>query len=215
LKRAVSLFLTFVAGFLMMADFFVPHAGFRGIVAEVRQWGLIVVAFTYVLGVANVAQVHGRRIARRESDWVNSIVLVGSMGLMAGLGIFHSHDGPDSPFIWLFNNVYDPLSSTMFALLAFFITSAAYRAFRARSVEAALLLGAAILVMLGQVPVGAAIWGGEGSFLGGFPGIKDWIMSVPNMAAKRAILMGAALGAISTGIRVILGIERAHLGGGG
>jgi hypothetical protein len=63
------------------------------------------------------------------------------------------------------------------------------------------------------VPVGAAIWG-QDSFLGGFPGIKDWIMSVPNMAAKRAILMGAALGAISTGIRVILGIERAHLGGG-
>jgi hypothetical protein len=214
-KRAVSLTLTFVAGFLMMADFFVPHSGFRGVVAEVRQWGLIVVAFTYVLGVANVAQVHGRRIGRRESDWFNSIVLVGSMAVMAGLGIFHSHDDPASPFIWLFNHVYDPLSSTMFALLAFFITSAAYRAFRARSVEAALLLGAAILVMLGQVPVGAAIWGGEGSFLGGFPGIKDWIMSVPNMAAKRAILMGAALGAISTGIRVILGIERAHLGGGG
>ncbi|HMB68590.1 MAG TPA: hypothetical protein VKU85_04740 [bacterium] len=215
MKRAVSLTLTFIAGFLMMADFFVPHASFRGVVAEVRQWGLIVVAFTYVLGVANVAQVHGRRISRRESDWFNSIVLVGSMAGMAGLGIFHSHDSPDSPFIWLFNHVYDPLSSTMFALLAFFITSAAYRAFRARSVEAALLLGAAILVMLGQVPVGAAIWGGEDAFLGGFPGIKDWIMSVPNMAAKRAILMGAALGAISTGIRVILGIERAHLGGGG
>ena len=88
MKRAVSLTLTFVAGFLMMADFFVPHSGFRGVVAEVRQWGLIVVAFTYVLGVANVAQVHGRRISRRESDWFNSIVLVGSMAVMAGLGIF-------------------------------------------------------------------------------------------------------------------------------
>jgi predicted permease len=212
-NRLVPLVLTFTAGFLMMADFFVPHAAFRGVVSELRQWGLIVVAFTYVLGVANVAQVHGRRIGRRDHDWVNSIVLVTSMAAMAGLGIFHSHDDPGSPFIWLFNHVYDPLSSTMFALLAFFITSAAYRAFRARSMEAALLLGAAILVMLGQVPVGAAIWG-EDSFLGGFPGIKDWIMSVPNMAAKRAILMGAALGAISTGIRVILGIERAHLGGG-
>ena len=48
----------------------------------------------------------------------------------------------------------------------------------------------------------------------GFPGVKDWIMDVPNLAGKRAILMGAALGAISTGLRVILGLERAHLGGG-
>jgi hypothetical protein len=215
MKRLVPLLFTFLAGVIMMADFFVPHRTFGAVAGEIRQWGLIVVAFTYVLGVANVGQIHGRRISRKDQDWVYSIVLVVSMVGMAALGIFHSHDDPASPFIWLFNNVYDPLSSTMFALLAFFITSAAYRAFRARSVEAALLLGAAILVMLGQVPVGAAIWGGEGSFLGGFPGIKDWIMSVPNMAAKRAILMGAALGAISTGIRVILGIERAHLGGGG
>lgn len=213
MKKTVPLVLTFVAGFLMMADFFVPHDGFRNMVAEIRQWGLIVVAFTYALGVANVAQIHGSRIGRRQRDWPYSIVLLVSMTGMAGLGIFHEYEAADSPFIWLFDHVYDPLSSTMFALLAFFITSAAYRAFRARSLEAGLLLTAAVLVMLGQVPVGAAIWGPD-SFLGGFPGVKDWIMTVPNMAAKRAILMGAALGAISTGIRVILGIERAHLGGG-
>jgi hypothetical protein len=213
-KHFVPLLLTFLAGFLMMGDFFVPHPTYGLVAGELRQWGLIVVAFTYVLGIANVAQIHGRRIGRRDRDWPYSIVLVATMGGMAALGVFHSHDDPGSPFIWLFDNVYDPLSSTMFALLAFFITSAAYRAFRARSFEAALLLGAAILVMLGQVPIGGAIWGPD-SFLGGFPGVKDWIMSVPNMAAKRAILMGAALGAISTGIRVILGMERAHLGGGG
>jgi hypothetical protein len=213
MRTWIPLFLTFVAGVLMMSDFFIPHDGFKDVVAEMRQWGLIVVAFTYALGVANVAQIHGGRIGRRQRDWPYSVVLVVSMGGMAALGIFHS-DAAGSPFIWLYDHVYDPLSSTMFSLLAFFITSAAYRAFRARSTEAALLLIAAVLVMLGQVPVGAAIWGGPDAFLGGFPGIKDWIMSVPNMAAKRAILMGAALGAVSTGIRVILGIERAHLGGG-
>lgn len=214
MKKTVPLILTFLAGTLMMADFFIPHRAYGSLVNELQNWGLIIVAFTYVLGVANVAQIHGRRISRRSSDWPYSVVLVVSMAGMAGLGIFHSYEDPDAPFLWLFNNVYDPLSATMFALLAFFITSAAYRAFRARSFEAALLLIAAVLVMLGQVPVGAAIWG-EDSFLGGFPGVKDWIMSVPNLAAKRAILMGAALGAVSTGIRVILGIERAHLGGGG
>jgi hypothetical protein len=214
MKNAVPWALTFVAGTMMLADFFVPHRLFALAAGEVRQWGLIVVACTYVLGVANVLRVHGEKLGRRERDWPYSVVLLTCLVAMAGLGIFHDHQGEASPFIWLYNNIYDPLSSTMFSLLAFFITSAAYRAFRARSTEAALLLGAAVLVMLGQVPVGAAIWGPD-SFLGGFPGVKDWIMDVPNLAGKRAILMGAALGAISTGLRVILGLERAHLGGGG
>jgi len=213
-NRWVPWVLTFVAGTMMMADFFVPHRSFEAAVGEVRQWGLIVVACTYVLGVANVIRLHGDKLRRRQRDWPYSIVLLVCLAGMAGLGIFGSHEDEASPFIWLYNHVYDPLASTMFALLAFFITSAAYRAFRARSTEAALLLGAAVLVMLGQVPVGAAIWGPD-SFLGGFPGVKDWIMDVPNLAGKRAILMGAALGAISTGLRVILGLERAHLGGGG
>jgi hypothetical protein len=94
----------------------------------------------------------------------------------------------------------------MFALLAFYIASAAFRAFRIRSFEAMLLAVAAVLVMLGRVPIGEAIWNG-------LPKIADWIMNVPNNAAKRAILIGAALGAIATGLKVILGLERNYLGG--
>ncbi|MBZ0266625.1 hypothetical protein K8I85_00580 [bacterium] len=212
MKTRVPWILTFVAGVLMIGDFFVPHGTFSWWVQELQQWGLVVVSFTYVLGVTNILQVHAAKVGRRHADAPYSIVLVVSLVGMAALGIFHDHKSPDSPFVWLYNTVYDPLSATMFALLAFFITSAAYRAFRARSTEAVLLLTAAILVMLGQVPVGAAIWGPD-SFLGGFPGVKDWIMDVPNLAGKRAVLMGAALGAISTGLRIILGLERAHLGG--
>jgi hypothetical protein len=213
MKRWLPWLFTFVAGMLMIGDFFIPHGKFRWLAQELTQWGLIVVAFTYVLGVINVLKVHFDKVSRRQADWPYSIVLVVSLIGMASLGIFGDHQAADGPFIWLFNTVYDPLSATMFALLAFFITSAAYRAFRARSTEAMLLLGAAILVMLGQVPVGAWLWDPD-SFLGGFPGVKDWIMDVPNLAGKRAILMGAALGAVSTGLRVILGLERAHLGGG-
>ena len=108
-------------------------------------------------------------------------------------------------FTWLYDHVFDPCNSTMFALLAFFIASAAFRAFRARNVEAALLLGAAILVMLGRVPIGSLL-------SESFPYISDWLVDVPNNAGRRAIMMGAALGAVATSLRVILGLERSHLG---
>ena len=62
-----------------------------------------------------------------------------------------------SLFHWIFNNIFTPLSSTMFALLAFFVASASYRAFRIRNFEATLLLIAGIILMLGRVPVGELI----------------------------------------------------------
>jgi hypothetical protein len=114
--------------------------------------------------------------------------------------------------MWIYNNLYSPMSATMFSLLAFFIASAAFRAFRIRTVEAGLLAVAALLVMLGRVPIGDAFtrWLPEPLHLSV---VQEWIMNFPQNAAKRAILMGAALGVMATGLRVILGIERSYLSG--
>jgi hypothetical protein len=108
-------------------------------------------------------------------------------------------------YTWLYEHVFSPANATMFALLAFFIASAAFRAFRARNAEAALLLAASILVMVGRVPIGR-------SLSEVFPQISEWIVEIPNNAGRRAIIIGAALGGIATSLRVILGLERSHLG---
>jgi hypothetical protein len=105
------------------------------------------------------------------------------------------------------------MSGTMFALLAFFIASAAFRAFRIRTVEAGMLAVAALIVMLGRVPIGDLATHGLPSFLR-LGAMQQWIMDFPQNASKRAILIGAALGVMATGLRVILGIERSYLGGG-
>ncbi len=98
-----------------------------------------------------------------------------------------------------------PGNSTVFSLNGFFIISAAYRTWRLRNWRAALLVGTAILVVLGRVGIGQAMWPALGP-------ISDWIMTYPNAAGMRGIMIGAALGTISLGLRIILGIERGHLG---
>jgi len=62
-----------------------------------------------------------------------------------------------SLFSWMYKKIFTPLSATMFALLAFFVASASYRAFRIRNFEATLLLVAGIILMLGRVPIGELI----------------------------------------------------------
>ena len=131
----------------------------------------------------------------------------------SGAGFTVVRPGADL-FFWLFDYVQRPLDATMFSLLAFFIASAAFRAFRARNLEATLMLVAACAVILGLTPPFVQMWNAVVPSMPGFPSaLKDWILEVPNMASRRGIFLGIGLGAIAQSFRIILGLERTYLGG--
>ena len=94
---------------------------------------------------------------------------------------------------------------TVFSTLTFWIGSAAYRAFRAKNTEAAILLVSASLVMIGKVTLGEFI-------SPVLPQIAEWVMNVPNTAGMRAVEMGSAIGGIVLALRILLGLERNFLG---
>ena len=119
---------------------------------------------------------------------------------------FYTQEGLDNPaFRRFFDYILIPIQATMFSLLAFFIASAAYRAFRARNVLSTILLLAALIVMLRFMP---GPWGNT------IAESAAWIMNVPNMAAQRAIVIGIGLGIVATALKVVLGIERGYMGKG-
>jgi hypothetical protein len=215
MKRELPLLITAVIGLFMILSFFVPHHLVSVPADYLQQCAVIVVAFGYVLGGANALTVNLSAIARRQPDWPYKVVLVVTLVFTVLVGLKEGRHWQDEKTVsmFLYNQVYSPMQGTMFALLAFFIASAAFRAFRVRTLEAGLLAAAALIVMLGRVPIGDQMtaWLPEPLRLGS---VQDWIMNVPQNAAKRAVLMGAALGVMATGLRVILGIERSYLGGG-
>jgi hypothetical protein len=215
MKRELPLMLTAVIGLFMILSFFVPHHLVSTPADYLQQCAVIVVAFGYVLGGANALRVNLEGIARRQADWPYKVVLVASLVFTVIIGLKEGRHWEDTNTVsmFLYNQVYSSMQATMFALLAFFIASAAFRAFRIRTLEAGLLAVAALIVMLGRVPVGNELtaWLPEPLRFGP---LQEWIMNVPQNAAKRAILIGAAMGVMATGLRVILGIERAYLGGG-
>ncbi len=213
MKRALPLVITFLVGIFMVGEFFVPHPTYRRWTAELLEWGLILAAAAFLLGLVNLVQVNLPKVLRRQKDWGYKLVMLLSLvvTMIVGFWAGEARNEADQPYRWAFAYVFVPLNSTMFALLAFYISSAAFRAFRARNLEAAILLSAAILVMIARVPAGESL-----PLVGDLlPHLMNWIMDVPNTAARRAIYIGAALGAVTTGLRVILGLERSHLGGEG
>lgn len=206
MKRTLPLIIVFGCGFFMIVAFFVPLKGFQDTAQTFQNWYTGVIAFFVFIGIFNLVRINVEKIQKRRKDWAYSIILLSFLALMMTVGFIGGTEG--TAFLYLFQNFQVPLGATMFSLLAFFVASAAFRAFRARTPEATLLLVAAVIVMIGRVPVGYWIWHG-------FPNLVEWIMNVPNTAAKRGILFGADLGLISMALRILLGIERSYMGGGG
>ena len=205
MRKEIPLIITF----LMAMFAFIPSV-FQITEFDVRGWVddkfIAMECVMLLMGAINLTRIHASNIRRRRNYWMASVVLLVALYGYIFLGIYETTQGEH--FDWIYMNILEPINTTMFALIAFYIASAAYRAFRVRSAEAAVLLVSGIIVMLSNAPIGEAIWSQ-------FPVMGGWIMDIPNTAAMRAIGLGATLGGYATLIRVLLGLERSHLGGTG
>jgi len=148
MKRELPLLITAVIGLFMILSFFVPHHLVSVPADYLQQCAVIVVAFGYVLGGANALRVNLAGIAPRQPDWIYKIVLVAALLATVVIGLFEGRrwQEPGTVSMFFYNQLYSPMQATMFALLAFFIASAAFRAFRIRTVEAGLLAAALTFV---------------------------------------------------------------------
>jgi len=172
---------------------------------ELDQWSVVSGAVVCAFGLVNLTSVHMKTIKRKGEDWDLSIVL---LVITYGYLILGLVKGPTNEiYSWIFNATAVPLGATFYALLAFYIVSAAYRAFRAKSRDAVILLIPAMIVLFGRAPLGEYLF----PFFGEWTG---WIMDIPAVAAMRAVLLGATLGALISAIRVLLGFDRPYATGG-
>jgi hypothetical protein len=154
---------------------------------------------------------------RKEHHWQN---VVGELFVKAHVTKYPwsgPYNTPASAFGWQYEFLFKPLQATMFSLLCFYVASAAFRAFRAKNLGAILLLVTASIILLGQTIAGTWLtgWIPETSPLAPIK-IKNLVeyVAVFLTAGSRAIMIGIALGVASTSLRVLLGIDRSHLGTG-
>jgi hypothetical protein len=189
-------------GIVTLSSIFFPLPVLHDLHDFFIQSTIILTAFALLVGLGNLVLVHFLRIVRRNEPGTGySIIVMVSAAIVFAMGLIFNLS--DAPMMWIFDNVYRPLSGAFFALTAFFLATAAYRALRARSVETTLMLIAALVVFIGQTPLITSM-SNEVVLL------KEWVLNVPSAAGMRGILLGVALGTIATGLRLLAGMDRPY-----
>ena len=232
MKRSVPLLITALGGFVLIVAYFIPATQGWGEVAAI--WFDILAAVAFILGGGNLLKIHLRKLSDRKAGWGYSVITIVAFLATLSAGIFKlgvhaneqyptyawsgDYNQIGSMFWWMYEYAFKPLTATMFAMLAFYVASAAFRAFRAKNFEAILLLGTAFIILLGRTAAGPFLtsWLREDGMLSGLKleNLTVTIMQVINTAGNRAIMIGIALGVASTSLKVLLGVDRSYLGGG-
>ena len=230
MKRNVPLLITALGGFILIISYFIPATQGWGEVAAI--WFDILASIAFILGGGNLLKIHLKKISDKSVGWAYSAITLAAflITLFVGLGKVGVNPNPlypeyglsghyreiGSPFWWLYEYAFKPLTATMFAMMAFYISSAAFRAFRAKNIEAILLLGTAFIILLGRTFAGVYLTAWLPDWMSGLKieNLTVFIMSVFNTAGNRAIMIGIALGIASTSLKVLLGVDRSYLGSG-
>jgi hypothetical protein len=239
MKRSVPLLIAMLAGIMLLASTFIPLTETWG--ETVTIWFDILAVGAFVLGGGNLLKIHLEKISSNRSGWAYSVVTLLAFVITLWVGLVqwgvnppklyptHSWAGnyieEGSGLFWIYDNVVYPLTATMFAMLAFYVASAAFRAFRAKNIEATLLLFTAFIVLLGRTYAGVFLTDWVPGFMAMITGmtpehfntmqldeLTDWIMNAPNKAGNRAITIGIALGVVSYSLKILMGVDRSYLG---
>jgi hypothetical protein len=221
LRKPLIALVTFLAGAIYAVEWFWP-VGADGktnfLTPYLKSFAEIVTVlqgFALGIGVYSIVTIHLRNVVRRRPSWYNSVVLLASILFMAVpyiRRVTNPNRYNEGLYTLAFDGAYNSLNATMFSVVAFYIVSAAYRAFRLRSKEATILLVSAALIMLGQVALGQAAtsWIPNQGLAANLrvENLANWIMTKVNSPAIQAVEFGIGIGTLATALRLWLSLER-------
>lgn len=202
--RIIAAGVAIAFGLLVLLGYFVPVEMLLEIRLALVQWAVVLAAFAVLVGVFNLFGVHWQKIRTRQKGMAYSILLIFSLFITAVLGVA---GGTNSSVLnFALDAIIVPAETALMALLAVTLIYASARLLRRRTdVMSFIFLITAVVVLLVSAPLP----------FGKIPGAEavDWfITQFVAVAGARGILIGVALGALTTGLRVLFAIDRPYGG---
>jgi hypothetical protein len=206
-RRQLPVAIFGLCSLFLIVTWFVDYKPLVDFGNRIMQVGTIASAFALTLGAINLIRHHSKHIARKtEGQWIWSAYLLAVFIPLTLWGILYGSQ--DYIVNWVYQNVNTPLESAMWGILAPYIVSASFRAFKLKNRESLVVTLSCVFVLLMNAPIGEAIWPG-------FPAIGRWITDNMQTTGVRVFTIGVAIGTLALYIRTLFGRETASLGFGG
>ncbi len=199
------------SGLIVLVGMFLGHNpdGSLNIAGELQlillNWAVILAAVALFVGVANLLVVHTNKIRQKQKGGLYSVFLVFSLLLTLVIGMIPGQQGNVTT---IFNAVQLPVEASLMALLAVTLTYASIRLLRQRlNAVTVIFIVTALLILVGTAPLPLV---GSIPFVGDL--IRPFIAQVFAAGGARGILLGVALGTLTTGLRILWGADRPYGG---
>mgnify|MGYP001130178438 CR=1 FL=1 len=196
MKKYIPLGILSFLGFHMIAGYFLTVPIVVDTAREVQNFSAIISTVALGFGPFAILRQH---IPRGRKGNIFSIVLLAGL---IGMPVLYLITGStvSLPYDWTYRSTVAALDTAIYSLVAYSIIAGCFRAFRVRNIDSLLVMGAAVVLLLGKVPIGGA-----------FGPLSDWLMATPNTAGYRGVQLGVGLGLFAYSLRILLGVERTWL----
>lgn len=205
-SRRVAAAIAIAIGLIILLGYFLPIPLLDSLRFELLHWAVILAGVAVLVGVGNLFGVHFQKLRRREKGSVYSLTLLVAMLSVLLIGVLA---GPTHPWMQAaLTTIIFPVEASLMALLAVTLLYASIRLLRRRADMMTLVfLGSAILMLAASISL---------PLLGDIPILSDWVrpwlIYTPVAAGARGLLLGVALGALTTGLRALFAFDRPYGG---
>jgi hypothetical protein len=208
-----------VAGLLTLLGYFVRVDALRNIQLGLLSAVSLLAAWAVLAGAFNLLIVHSRKFVSRSQGWIYSVmvgfgfavvILANLISPLAGWG----NGAANKANLWIFTYLLSSAGAALSGLIAFFLVFAAYRLLRqsrqtAPPLMVIVFIVAAVLALLALSPWPAFV----PNPVVADTSLRDALRAlthIPGVAGARGLLLGIALGAVATGVRLLLGFDRPY-----
>lgn len=191
------------SGLIVLLGTYLPIPILANLRVLLLDWAMILTAAAGVVGVIYLGRHHWGRLKQGNKGAVESASVLAAFAIT--LAVIYLTGGPvGSGSMWVYNYVLVPIESSLLALLAVTLIVAFSRMFSRRlSVQTVLFAVVVVFVLLTAVAwAGFDLWGVRD--------LRAWLVNVWAVAGARGILLGIALGALASGLRILFGADRPY-----
>ena len=203
--KEISIAICAILGFVTIAQYYLAIPAISNMANWAQVFTTTIAGFMMIFGTITLILFHVNHVMKKTpGQWYLSVWTVFLLVSISLVGLVMGGDHPY--FKWMFQNMLINLDTAMYSVLGFYVIAAAWRAYRARNIDAAFLIVAGVITALMNAPIAELVLGKSIVDAG------NWIMNVPTNAGLRAIYFGIALGSVFVALRTFIGKETAWLG---